>query len=113
MSVLKLRNAIKVNGKDVSEIKYDENEITAEAFIEAETRKFAAAVKKGASTAATLELDYSMQLELGFAAILAVNPDYDYNDLLRIKGSDLVQVVRIGRGFTMPSEATADSEESK
>ena len=54
-----------------------------------------------------------MQLELGFAAILAVNPDYDYNDLLRIKGSDLVQVVRIGRGFTMPSEAAADSEESK
>lgn len=110
MNTLTLKNPIKINGKDVSELTYDANEITAEAFIEAETRKFASAVKKGATTAATIELDYSMQLELGLAAILAVNDGYDYNDLLRIKGTDLIGVVRIGRNFTMPSDVAASEE---
>lgn len=116
MNILKLKNPIKINGREVAELNYDENEITAEAFIDAECRKFAEGRKKGGLTAAAIELDYSMQLQLGFAAILAVNPSIDYNDLLRIKGADLIAVSRIGRNFTMPSaseEEPMDSEASR
>ena len=116
MNILKLKNPIKINGSEVAELKYDENEITAEAFIDAECRKSAEGRKKGGLTAAAIELDYSMQLQLGFAAILAVNPAIDYNDLLRIKGADLIAVSRIGRNFTMPSApegAAVDSEANR
>ena len=102
MNTLKLKNPIKINGKEVRELTYDANEITADAFVEAEMRKFNAASKKGIN-AATIEMDYSMHLELGFAAIIAVNPDIDYNDLSRLKGADLIAVTRVGRNFIMPS----------
>lgn len=113
METLKLNNPIKINGKEVSELTYDVNEITCEAFIDAEYRKFGSASKKGVNAAA-LEMDYSMQLQLGFAAILAVNRDIDYTDLERLKGTDLMQVMRIGRNFTVASaeQKATDSESS-
>lgn len=110
METLKLKNPIKINGKEVKELTYDVNEITVEAFIEAEMRKFNAGTKKGVNAAA-IEMDYSMHLQLGLAAIVAVNADIDYNDLNRLKGFDLIAVSRIGRSFTTPSagqESTAD-----
>lgn len=110
METLKLKNPVKINGKEFCELTYDANEITAEAFIDAEYRKFAAAAKKGVN-AATIEMDYSMHLQLGFAAIIAVNPDIDYNDLTRLKGFDLISVSRIGRNFIMPSAAEESTEE--
>lgn len=109
MNTLKLKNPIKINGKEVKELTYDVNEITAEAFVEAETRKFNASSKKGLNASA-IEMDYSMHLELGFAAIVAVNPEIDYNDLNRLKGPDLIAVARVGRNFIMPSAAEEDEE---
>lgn len=111
MDTLKLKTPIKVDGKEVAELTYDANEITTEAFIAAESRKVAASSKKN-SVGAVLEFDYSMHLELGFAAILAVNPNIDHSDLLRIKGADLVAVARIGRNFTLQSEAETASEQN-
>lgn len=114
METLKLRNPIKINGKEVKKLTYDVNEITVEAFIEAELRKFNAGSKKGVNAAA-MEMDYSMHLQLGFAAIVAVNADIDYSDLNRLKGYDLISVARIGRSFTTPSaeqESTADLPEN-
>lgn len=114
METLKLRTPIKVNGEEVKELTYDASEITAEAFIAAEARKFKAAGRQGV-TAGALEMDYSMHLQLGFAAIVAVNPKIDYNDLSRLKGADVAAVVRIGRNFIMPSaaeEPTDDSQEN-
>ena len=114
METLKLLHPIKINGKEVTELTYDANEITSEAFIAAEARKFRAAGRQGV-TAGALEMDYSMHLQLGFAAIVAVNPEIDYNDLSRLKGADVAAVVRIGRNFIMPSaveESTDDSQEN-
>ena len=114
METLKLLHPIKINGKEVKELTYDANEITSEAFIAAEARKFRAAGRQGV-TAGALEMDYSMPLQLGFAAIVAVNPEIDYNDLSRLKGADVAAVVRIGRNFIMPSaveESTDDSQEN-
>lgn len=114
MEILKLKTPIKINGEEVSELSYDTNEITSEAFIAAEARKFKAAGRQGI-TAGALEMDYSMHLQLGFAAIVAVNPKIDYNDLSRLKGADLNAVVRIGRNFIIASvadESTDDSQEN-
>ena len=115
MDTLKLKNPIKINGKEVRELTYDVNEITADAFVEAEMRKFNAVSKKGVNAPA-MEMDYSMHLELGFAAIVAVNPNIDYNDLGRLKGPDLIAVARVGRNFIMPSveeEPMGNSTENK
>ena len=114
MEKLKLLHPIKINGKEVKELTYDANEITSEAFIAAEARKFRAAGRQGV-TAGALEMDYSMHRQLGFAAIVAVNPEIDYNDLSRLKGADVAAVVRIGRNFIMPSaveESTDDLQEN-
>ena len=111
MNSITLRKPIKIDGKPVDELTYDVDEITAEAFAEAEQRKFQASGSKGAITAPVIEMDYSMQLYIGFAAIIAVNPKYDYNDLLRISGRDLISVQRVGRSFMLASgEETEDSE---
>ena len=115
MDSIKLTKPIKVNGEEVAELTYDVNEITPAGFAEAEFRKSQASGSKGAPSAAAVELDYSMQLYLGFAAIIAVNPKYDYNDLQRISGPDVMSVMKIGRNFILASaegESEAEGSES-
>lgn len=105
MEKIELKNPLKINGKTVKELSYDINQITAAGFAAAEFRKAQANGGKGAPSAAAVELDYSMQLYLGFAAILAVNPEYDYNDMERITGVDVMGVMKIGRNFILASAA--------
>ena len=114
MDTIKLRNPILINGKQVSVLTHDANEITPSGFAEAEYRKTRANGSKGAPSSAAVELDYSLHLYLGFAAILAVNPEYDFNDLERIKGSDVMEVMKVGRNFIIDSvdNSQADTSES-
>lgn len=111
MDSIKLKKPIKVNGKTVEELTYDVNEITPAGFAEAEFRKSQASGSKGAPSAAAVELDYSMQLYLGFAAIIAVNPQYDYNDLQRVSGPDVMSVMKVGRNFILTSAAEESEAE--
>jgi len=114
METIKLKNPIKINGKEVAELTYDVNEITPSGFAEAEYRKTRANGSKGAPSSAAVELDYSLHLYLGFAAILAVNPEYDFNDLERIKGADVMEVMKAGRNFIIASagKSTDDTSEN-
>lgn len=112
MDSLKLKNPLKINGKTVEELTYDVNAITPAGFAEAEFRKAQASGSKGAPSAAAVELDYSMQLYLGFAAIIAVNPQYDYSDLQRVTGPDVMGVMRIGRNFILASAAEESEVEA-
>ena len=114
MESIKLKNPIKINGKDITELTYDVNEITPAGFAEAEYRKTRANGSKGAPSSAAVELDYSLHLYLGFAAILAVNPEYDFNDLERIKGLDVMEVMKVGRNFIIASaeKSTDDTSEN-
>lgn len=114
MESIKLKNPIKINGKDVAELTYDVNEITPAGFAEAEYRKTRANGSKGAPSSAAVELDYSLHLYLGLAAILAVNPEYDFNDLERIKGPDVMEVMKAGRNFIIASagKSTDDASEN-
>ena len=49
--------------------------------------------------AGAAELDYGLHLYLGFAAVIAVNPEIDISDLERVRGYDVMKIMRIGRDF--------------
>lgn len=110
MDTLKLKNPIKIDGKEVKELTYDINEIDALLFAEADAKKKAATGMKTMSLSPAAEFDPGLHLYLGFAAIIAVNRNIDFADLERIKGRDTMEVMKIGRNFMLSSEE--DSQES-
>ena len=107
---LVLSTPIKVNGKSVSKLSYNTDEITAEMFSEAALESEAAATGKGIGT--VMEVDSILHMHLGFKAIIAVNPEIDENDLMRIKGKDIIRITRIGRNFITKSAVEESEEES-
>lgn len=113
MDSIKLRNPIFINNKKVVELTHDANEITPSGFAEAEYRKTRANGSNGAPSSAAAEVDFSLHLYMGFAAILAVNPEYDYHDLERIRGYDLMQVMKVGRNFMLDSEGKSQDDTSE
>lgn len=104
MKELKLRNPIKIDGKEVAVLTHDANEIDGILFATAEAKKKAAAGMKNTTLSPAVEFDFSLHLYLGYAAIIAVNPDYDFSDLERIKGFDTMDIMEIGRNFIFKSE---------
>lgn len=113
MNTLKLNHPLQVGTqegtKEITELLYDPEEITAQQFARADAKKVKAGGAGGVSMA---EVDYGMHLYLGFMAILAVNPELDLTDLERIKGSDLVVVMHIGRNFMLLKSAGSDANSS-
>lgn len=105
---LKLRDPIKVNNESVAELSYDTDEITAALFVEAEAKCRAAAGRNVTITPAA-EFDFSLHVYLGFAAVIAVNSEYDFSDMERIKGRDVVELMKIGRNFILRSENSKES----
>lgn len=103
METLKLKNPIKINGEEVKEVTYDSNEIDGILFATAESKRKAAAGMKNTTITPAAEFDFGLHLYLGFAAIVAVNPTYDFSDVERIKGRDVVEVMAIGRNFMLAS----------
>jgi hypothetical protein len=98
-----LVNPLMINNKKISELSYDSNEINAPLFAEAETHKMRAGGSKGGNLAGAVEIDYNLHLYIGFAAVIAVNPDIDFDDLERIKGADLSTFMKVGRSFFIGS----------
>ena len=102
---LTLKNPVMINGDKITEMKYDTNEIDGVLFATAEAKRKAAAGMKNLSVSAAAEFDFGLHLYLGYAAIVAVNPTYDFSDLERMKGADVVEVMAIGRNFMLKSES--------
>lgn len=108
-----LKNALMVTGAKIKTLTYDVEEVTAALFMMAEGKKLVAVGTSG-NRAGAIELDYSFQLYLGFAAIIAVNPNIDFSDLERVKGVDVMQITRIGRNFiTLRLEERLPEENSE
>lgn len=101
---LKLKNPIMINGEKVTEVTHDSNEIDGILFATAESKRKAAAGMKNTTITPAAEFDFGLHLYLGFAAIVAVNPSYDFSDVERIKGHDVVEVMAIGRNFMLSSD---------
>ena len=112
METLKLKNPIMIDGKEVAEVTYDANEIDGILFATAESKRKAAAGLKNTSITPAAEFDFGLHLYLGFAAIVAVNPEYDFSDVERIKGHDVVDVMGIGRNFMLASGAEPQENDS-
>ena len=111
---LKLKNPIMINGEKVTEVTHDSNEIDGILFATAESKRKAAAGMKNTTITPAAEFDFGLHLYLGFAAIVAVNPAYDFSDVERIKGHDVVEVMAIGRNFMLASgqeQQESDSDE--
>ena len=114
METLKLKNPVKINGEDVSEMTYDANEISGSLFAIAEARRKSAAGMQNVTVSLSAEFDTGLHLYMGFAAIIAKNPKYDFADLERMKGRDVIAVMGIGRNFMLASgkeQPEKDSEE--
>lgn len=105
--ILKLKNPIMINNSSVSEMTYDANEINGMLFTEAEARRKSAAGIRNVTINPAIEFDVGLHLYLGYAAIIAVNAAYDFADLERIHGADLIAVMDIGRNFIMKPEESA------
>ncbi len=112
MEKLTLKNAIKIDGKEVTEVTYDANEIDGVLFATAEAKRKNAAGMKNASFSPAAEFDFALHLYLGFAAIIAVNPGYAFEDMERIKGRDVTEVMKIGRNFMLASEPERPEKDS-
>lgn len=104
MKTLKLKNPIMINGEKIAEVTYDPNEIDGILFATAESKRKAAAGLKNTTITPAAEFDFGLHLYLGFAAIVAANPSYDFSDVERIKGRDVVEVMAIGRNFMLASD---------
>lgn len=111
MEKLVLENPIKINGEDVKELTHDANEINGMLFATAESKKKSAA-GTNMSISPAAEFDFALHLYLGFAAIIAVNPSYDFSDLERIKGHDVTKVMKIGRNFMLSSDEASQQSDS-
>lgn len=113
---LVLDNPIKINNKEVSELTYDPQAITADQFSIA-CAKSAAMDKSKTFTFKTKENDYALHMYLGMMAVIAVNPDIDISDLERIHGFDVLDLTNIGTFFIMrksavPSPVSNSAEQS-
>ena len=86
-NTIKLDNPVQINGKSYDELTYDISEITAQAFAEADARKLSASGSKNGNAAGAAELDYGL------------HPEIDISDLERVRGYDVMKIMRIGRDF--------------
>lgn len=109
---LPLRKPIMIDGQSVSAVTYDSDEIDGILFATAESKRKAAAGIKNTSISPAAEFDFGLHLYLGFAAIVAANPSYDFSDVERIKGRDVVEVMAIGRNFILASEKEQTESDS-
>ena len=109
---LPLKNPVMIEGKEFKEVTYDSSEIDGILFATAEAKKKAAAGMKNTTITPAAEFDVGLHLYLGFAANIAVNPSYDFSDVERIKGRDVVEVMAIGRNFILTSEQGQQENDS-
>jgi len=100
--IIELSRAIKIDGKEITELSYDTDKITVDLYLKAINR---AVTQGNGITGANLKLDAGAHLTLGMYAVIAENPAYDISDIERVTGSDLIKFVDIGMLFTLGREA--------
>lgn len=113
MPLIHLKNSILINNQEVKDINYDPNEITAQLYTEADAKKKIAAGMSNVSISPAVEFDFGLHLYMGFAAAIAVNPMYTFEDLARVKGSDIMQFTKVGRDFLLESDTSPEKNSAQ
>ena len=92
----KFKHTIKVNGREINEVNYDEEEVTIELYNEA--------CERGGAPGAIKETNDKLHVYIFWACVMAVNPEIDFTTMHQIKGiRDLVTMGDIGRNFMIRS----------
>lgn len=107
---LTLDGAIKINGKDVTELTYDAQEITAGQFTDACARSAAVGNNNKSFSFNFRENDNALHFYLGIMAIIAVNPEIAVEDIERVKGFDSLKIADIGRLFILRRSGETSEE---
>lgn len=97
-----LNEPIEINGKKVSALEYDFEEITCDLYTMASNyadSKTLRANQQGRPSAVIMEQNCSLHMYLWMAAVVAINSDIAVADLERIKGFDLIRITAEGRNF--------------
>ncbi len=98
----KLKKPIKIEGKDVRELDYDEEEITVDLF--------GKACERGAVPGSVKELNDKLHVMIFWAAVMAVNHEVEFTTLKQVKGiEDILGMGDIGRNFMMRLEESKES----
>lgn len=105
-----LRTPVLIDGEQVYTIDCDTDLVTSEQFIEAEILAANVATRLRKVSTKVVELDAGFHYYLGVMAILAANPTYAVQDVERIKGPDLLQIMKVGRNF-MTADVEGDEDE--
>ena len=111
--IIKLKNPILVNGETVSEIAVNTEEITGQLYAEADTRKRIAAGTKNVAIVPAVEFDFGLHIYIGYAAAIAANPRFTFEDLERVKGADVILFAEVGRNFLLKSEDAGSNDSDK
>lgn len=107
MNTIKLQNPIKINGKEVTALTYDTSRITVAQFCEAEKHKTASG-----AIGQVAEIDHAFHLYLAFMAVVATNPDIDVKDLERLRGFDVMQLMKVGQNFLLTGAGGSTESDS-
>lgn len=107
---IELRKPVRIDDEMVDELTYDVDKVTPEQFIEAEILAANVATQHRMVSTKVVELDAGFQYYLGVMAIIAENPEYSVQDIERIKGPDVLTVMKVGRNF-MTAGAEEDEDE--
>ena len=86
---LTLKRPIIINGTERTELSYDVEAITTDQYLKA-CSKAAESDRGMMSKLKQKENDYALHMYLGYEAIIACNPEIDYEDLKRASGFDVL-----------------------
>lgn len=101
---IKLPKPLLVNGEYLKELTYDIEELTSYHIARAECITAKEAGKDAIGTIKIAQTDYSLHINIGKQAIIAVNPEISEEDLARIKGFGLTKLANIGQRFFIEPE---------
>ena len=111
MQTIDLNIPLMVNGKELCSLKCDMDSVSAEGFIRAEALSNEKRANVG-SVSSMAEVDYGFHLYLAFEGVKAAMPEVDTTDLERVKGRDLVQLMQVGRFFTLVADGGSEGSSS-
>lgn len=98
----KFRKPILVEGKTVSELDYDEEEITVDLY--------GKACEQGAVPTSIKEINDKLHVMVFWAAVMAVNHEVEFTTLNQVKGiKDILAMGDIGRNFIIRSESPEEN----
>ena len=104
--IFELKKPIMINGKEYEKLNYDFDEVTIEGLMDA--------MDEFPMPASVVNYPVNPKYDaaIAMAAVIAVNPGFDYDDLRRIKGVDAFNLQALGLNFILYPEEYATHQKT-